>query len=69
MNNQSYQGHWRLAEDFPTRDGEYVCCFVTTDGTMGWPEPMLFEKGEWISIMGTDGISPTFWTTLPMPRK
>ena len=68
MNNQSYQGHWRLAEDFPPTDGEYICCFLTKDGEYGWPEPMLFEKGEWLPVMGTDGAAPAYWTQMPMPK-
>ena len=68
MNNQSYQGHWRIAEDFPPTDGEYICCFLTKDGEYGWPEPMLFENGEWLPIMGTDGAAPAYWTQMPMPK-
>jgi len=29
---------------------------------------MLFEKGEWFPIVGTDGTSPVYWTNLPMPK-
>jgi hypothetical protein len=29
---------------------------------------MLFEKGEWTPLMGTDGAPPAYWTQIPMPK-
>ncbi|ATW62814.1 hypothetical protein SCBWM1_gp130 [Synechococcus phage S-CBWM1] len=64
MNNQSFQIHWKLALDFPPRDGKYLVCFLLRDGTYGDPEYMNFRNGEWECF---EEDYPEFWTDLPLP--
>lgn len=64
MNNQTFNIHWRIAEDYPTADGEYLVCFMGKDGQYGWPDFMDFRDGEW--KVG-DLEFPSYWTSVPMP--
>lgn len=65
MNNQTFNIHWRIAEDYPTADGEYLVCFLLRDGSYGNPEFMNFSRGEW--EWGDVGEFPAFWSYIPMP--
>ena len=68
MNNQTFTIHWRMVEDFPTKDGEYIVCHEMRDGTYGDPCWLTFEKGEWSVHEWGDHIQPAYWTDLPLPR-
>ena len=65
MNNQTFNIHWKLAEDYPPKDGEYLVCFTLRDGSFGYPDWMDFRKGEWIVEEGNE--YPAYWTQIPLP--
>ena len=51
MTKQQVKANWLILEDYPTRDGEYVVCFLTDEGTYDWPDIWEFtEKGGWVPI-------------------
>lgn len=62
--------HWTILEDYPTRDGEYVVCFLTNDGTYGHPDIWEFTARDgWVPVFGSDHTDqPTHWCNLPMPK-
>lgn len=70
MTKQQVKTNWLILEDYPTRDGEYVVCFMTCDGTYGWPDIWFFgAKTGWEPVYGSDyETEPTHWCDLPMPR-
>ncbi len=61
---------WHITEDYPAVDGDYLVCFLKTDGNYGWPEVWSFTAREgWdcgFDVM-PDGW-PTHWCNIPMPR-
>lgn len=68
MNNQSVTASWKLLEDFPTRDGDYIVAFRTTEG-YGYYEPWEFVKGEWFACLDTDSLeTPSYWIDIPPPK-
>jgi hypothetical protein len=65
MNNQTFHIHWRLAEDYPSADGEYLVCSLLRDGSYGNTDFMEFTKGEWVVEEGQD--YPSYWVHVPLP--
>ena len=35
LTKQLVKANWHIIEDFPPRDGDYVVCFQTSDGSYG----------------------------------
>jgi hypothetical protein len=70
MTKQQVKANWLILEDYPTRDGEYVVCFLTDEGTYNWPDIWYFHvKTGWVPVYGQEHESqPTHWCDLPMPR-
>lgn len=67
MNNQTFNIHWRLIEDFPANPGEYIVCFRLRDGQYGQAEWMFYSpKFGWDVEPGEE--FPVFWTDLPLPK-
>lgn len=66
---QQVKAYWRILEDFPTKDGEYVVCFLKDNGDYGWPEIWEFSSREgWNPVFGEGNVQPSHWCELPMPR-
>jgi hypothetical protein len=67
MNNQTFNIHWRLIEDFPVNAGEYLICYKLRDGSYGDLDWLFYSpKGGWED---TDTPEfPAFWTDIPLPR-
>lgn len=70
LTKQLVHAHWHILEDFPSKDGEYVVCFVTDDGSFGWPDIWHFTNREgWEPVFGYEHAEPpTHWCDLPMPK-
>jgi hypothetical protein len=70
MNKQMITAHWRILEDFPSHDGEYVVVFQKDNGDYGWPEIWEFRARDgWEPIFGQEHVSqPSYWVDLPMPK-
>ncbi len=70
LTKQLVHAHWMILEDYPPKDGEYVVCFLTSDGTYGWPDVWEFSSRDgWQPLFGTDhNDQPTHWCNLPMPK-
>lgn len=66
---QQVKAYWRILEDYPTRDGEYVVCYQKDSGEYGWPDIWEFTaKNGWSPMFSEDNLQPTHWCELPMPR-
>jgi hypothetical protein len=70
LTKQQVKANWHILEDYPRVDGDYVVCFLTTDGEYGWPDIWYFSAREgWEPVAGTDHADqPTHWCELPFPR-
>ena len=70
LTKQMVHAHWMILEDYPTKDGDYVVCFQTDDGTYGWPDVWEFTaRVGWQPLFGQDhDVQPTHWCNLPMPK-
>jgi hypothetical protein len=70
MTKQMVHAHWMILEDYPSKDGEYVVCFLTSDGEYGYPDIWEFTARDgWQPVFGTDhNDQPTHWCNLPMPK-
>lgn len=70
MNKQQIVAHWRILEDYPSNDGEYVVVFQKDSGDFGWVDVWEFSsRYSWEPIYGQDhGQQPVYWIDLPMPR-
>ena len=68
LTRQNIKADWKILEDYPTKDGDYVVVFRTDDG-YGDLDVWTFYKGSWEPLHGytPDGV-PAFWVELPMPR-
>ena len=70
LTKETVKATWRITEDYPTVDGEYVVCFSTSEGDYGYPDIWFYsDKGGWEPALGTDHpTQPTHWCSLPFPR-
>lgn len=70
LTKEQVKATWRILEDYPTRDSEYVVCFLTEDGNYGYPDIWLYtQRNGWEPVFGQDHADqPTHWCELPMPR-
>lgn len=70
LTKETVKATWRITEDYPTVDGEYVVCFSTADGDYGYPDIWFFGvKTGWEPVYGGEHESqPTHWCSLPFPR-
>jgi hypothetical protein len=70
LTKQQVKANWHILEDYPTRDDDYVVCFLTPDGEYGWPDIWYFSaRGGWEPVSGVDHDGqPTHWCELPFPR-
>ena len=69
LTKQLVKANWHIVEDFPPRDGDYVVCFQTDDGSYGEPDIWTFSRGTWEPVFGyTPDGEPTHWLDLPYPR-
>jgi len=59
---------WRIIEDFPPRDGQYLVCFLDDD-TLKYTDYDLwwFIRGEWSPLEGATYETPAFWIDVPSP--
>jgi hypothetical protein len=75
MNSQIVKGFWKIAEDYPTTDKDYLVAFPANDGTFSMVDCDVWEfrSGEWLSLPDSRfqeqevGL-PTYYIDLPMPR-
>lgn len=67
MNNQTFNIHWRLIEDFPANPGEYLVCYELRDGSYGAMDWLFYSPKKGWDDGGT-GEFPIFWTDIPLPR-
>ena len=70
LTKQMVHAHWMILEDYPSKDGMYVVCFLTDDGTYGWPDVWEFTaRYGWEPQFEVEHDSqPTHWCNLPMPK-
>jgi hypothetical protein len=70
LTKQMVHAYWHILEDYPTKDGEYVVCFHTDDGTFGYPDVWEFSARDgWQPLFGlSHETQPTHWCNLPMPK-
>ena len=70
LTKEQVNATWRILEDYPTRDSEYVVCFLTEEGNYGYPDVWLYtQRNGWEPVFGQDHAEqPTHWCDLPMPR-
>lgn len=76
MNNQIAKGFWKIAEDYPASDGEYIVAFPNRDGSYSTLDcdVWVFRSGEWFSLPDSrfseeDVGFPDFYIDLPMPKQ
>ena len=67
---QQAMGYWKILEDFPPRDGEFLVVFQTEDGSYGYPEIWEFTaKNSWQPVFGDDASdSPVYYLDIPPPQ-
>lgn len=67
---QQVKAYWRIIEDFPKKDGEYLVCFLKDNNDYGWPDIWEYTTREgWEPLFGQNHANqPTHWCELPMPR-
>jgi hypothetical protein len=70
LTKQMVHAHWMILEDYPSKDGEYVVCFQTDNGTYGWLDVWEFTAREgWQPLLGLNHEDqPAFWCNLPLPK-
>ena len=70
LTKQLVKANWHIIEDYPPRDGDYVVCFQTADGSYGDLDIWTFNvKMGWEPLFGyTPDGEPAFWIDLPMPK-
>jgi len=70
LTKQMVHAYWQILEDYPSKDGEYVVCFQTDNGSFGWPDVWEFTvRNGWEPVYGTDHVDqPSHWCNLPMPK-
>jgi hypothetical protein len=68
MNNQTFNIHWRLIEDFPAKSGEYLICYKLRDGSYGDLDWLYYSAKEGWDDTGIPEF-PSFWTEIPLPRE
>lgn len=70
LTKETVKATWRILEDYPTRDDDYVVCFLTDDGDYGLPDIWTYtQRDGWEPVFGTDHETlPSHWCELPMPR-
>ena len=75
MNNQIAKGFWKIAEDYPTVDREYIVAFPARDGTYDVTDCDIwrFKSGEWRSLSDSRFVEeevgmPGYYIDLPMPK-
>ena len=68
LTKQQIKADWRIVEDFPPRDGQYLVCFLDDD-TLKYTDYDLwwFIRGEWLPLEGTIYETPAFWIDVPSP--
>jgi hypothetical protein len=75
MNNQIAKGFWKIAEDSPPVDKEYLVAFSDRSGDFQVSncDVWLFKSGEWHSLSDSRfseeevGL-PAYYIDLPMPK-
>jgi hypothetical protein len=70
LTKQLVHAHWYILEDYPKKDGDYVVCFLTSDGSYGNLDIWTFNvKTGWEPLFGyTPDGDPSHWCNLPMPK-
>jgi len=75
MNNQIVKGFWKIAEDSPSQDKEYIVVFPDSSGMYSTFDCDVWEfrSGEWRSLPNSRFLEeevglPTFYIDLPMPK-
>ena len=69
LTKQQIKADWKIIADYPTRDGDYVVVFPTSDGGYGDPDIWSFIRGSWEPLFGyTPDGEPAFWIDIPMPK-
>jgi hypothetical protein len=70
LTKQMVHAYWHILEDYPTKDGDYVVVFETSDGSLGWPEVWEYTSMDGWQPIGANasGEQPTHWCNLPMPK-
>jgi hypothetical protein len=68
LTRQQIKADWRIIEDFPPRDGQYLVCFLDDD-TLKYTDYDLwwFIRGEWSPLEGATYETPAFWIDVPSP--
>jgi hypothetical protein len=76
MNNQIAKGFWKIAEDYPTKDGCYIVALPASDGSYYTEDCDVWEfrSGAWYSLPDSrfqdeEVGFPDFYLEVPMPRK
>lgn len=76
MNNQLVKGFWRIAEDYPSVDKEYLVAFPNRAGTYEVSDfdVWLFHSGEWVSLPESRFTEsevglPSYYIDLPGPKE
>ncbi len=74
MNNQIVKGFWKIAEDYPTVDKEYIVVFPDRGGNYDVVDCDVWEfrSGEWLSLPSSRFLEeevgfPGYYIDLPMP--
>lgn len=75
MNNQLAKGFWKIAEDYPTVDKDYIVVFQASDGVFSSSDCDVweFKSGEWRSLPDSRFIEeevglPSYYIDLTMPK-
>ena len=75
MNNQIAKGFWKIAEDSPPVDREYLVSFPDRSGNYNLIDCDIwqFKSGEWLSLPDSRFLEeevglPTYYIDLPMPK-
>lgn len=74
MNNQSIRGIWKLLEDFPTRNGQYLVAFRGSDGEFSILDTEVWDfSGSWAPYLSESyndytGEYPVYYLDLVMPK-
>lgn len=67
---QQATGYWKILEDYPSRDGEFLVVYKTEKGSYGYPEIWEFTaKTGWQPVLSDDfAESPVYYLDIQPPQ-
>lgn len=68
-NGTMVKAYWHIAEDYPTREGEYVVTIENSEGEIYLDVWEFTNADGWLPLITSAGASyPKHWCDLPVPQ-